>query len=338
LTKATSLTDAARQSAEDATFAANNTAGAVRETTQRAVEDARRAAEFIRGEAAGVERDAASAMERLKQAAEAAREAATGVRFAVANAAENLPRAGAQPPRPAVEQPREQPREQKRERDQFLDLPREPTRPSAEKFGADKFGAEKFGADKFSADKFPAEKFNERMAGVPPKRPAVSVSPPPPNEGAAGKPWTWREVLAAIEEQPPRGTGAADNARPQNVRVVSNTPAPVDTRRRHPLPVVDIVDEAGVHLAEVFDINSLDRIAQRARNGTQARRRAVRDAAPDAVSRLTDHLERSQNARAEANEFLRGEGSRVSELLGRGRASMSADATRAFLLLDAAAS
>ncbi|MES1204110.1 MAG: hypothetical protein ABUS57_21945, partial [Pseudomonadota bacterium] len=70
LTKATSLTDAARQSAEDATFAANNTAGAVRETTMRAVEDARRAAEFIRGEAASVERDAASAMDRLRQAAD----------------------------------------------------------------------------------------------------------------------------------------------------------------------------------------------------------------------------------------------------------------------------
>jgi hypothetical protein len=211
-----------------------------------------------------------------------------------------------------------------RERDQFLDLPREPSRPSTDKFGADKFAA---------------DKFNERMAGLPPKRPAVSVSPPPPNEGA-GKPWTWREVLAAIEEQPPRGTGAAaEPQRPQTIRAnAAASSAPSEGRRRHPLPVVDLVDEAGVHLAEVFDINSLDRIAQRARNGTQARRRAVRDAAPDAVSRLTDHLERSQNARAEANEFLRGEGNRVSELLGRGRASMSADATRAFLLLDAAAS
>ncbi len=327
LTKATSLTDAARQSAEDATFAANNTAGAVRETTMRAVDDAKRAAEFIRGEAASVERDAASAMERLKQAAEAAREAASGVRTAAINATADLPRTQAQPPRPAVEPPRAPPREAPREReqmrdrepprerDQFLDLPREPSRPAA-------------------------EKFNERMSGLPPKRPVVSVSPPPPSEGA-GKPWTWREVLAAIEEQPPRGTGAPEPVRPQAARPApSNAPAgpQAETRRRHPLPVVDLVDEAGVHLAEVFDINSLDRIAQRARNGTQARRRAVRDAAPDAVNRLTDHLERSQNARAEANEFLRGEGNRVSELLGRGRASMSADATRAFLLLDAAAS
>ena len=109
-------------------------------------------------------------------------------------------------------------------------------------------------------------------------------------------------------------------------------------RSRHPLAVVDLVDGAGVHLAEVFDINTLDRIAQRARNGTQARRRAVRDAAPQAVERLADHLGRDQLARAAANEFLRSEGNRVSELLGRGRASMSADATRAFLLLDAAAS
>jgi hypothetical protein len=298
LTKATSLTDAARQSAEDATFAANNTAGAVRETTMRAVEDARRAAEFIRGEAASVERDAASAMDRLKQAADAAREAASGVRHAAAHVSADLPRAPAQPPRPVLEPPREK--------------LREPSRPAADKFG-------------------------ERLAGIPPSRPVVSVSPPPPNEGA-GKPWTWREVLAAIEEQPPRGTGATEPPRRQSVRAAESGGAAQDMRSRHPLAVVDLVDGAGVHLAEVFDINTLDRIAQRARNGTQARRRAVRDAAPQAVERLAGHLGRDQLARAAANEFLRSEGNRVSELLGRGRASMSADATRAFLLIDAAAS
>ncbi|MES1204192.1 MAG: hypothetical protein ABUS57_22355, partial [Pseudomonadota bacterium] len=306
LTKATSLTDAARQSAEDATFAANNTAGAVRETTMRAVEDARRAAEFIRGEAASVERDAASAMDRLKQAADAAREAASGVRHAAAHVSADLPRTPPQPLRPVIEPPRELPREAPREK------LREPSRPAADKFG-------------------------ERMAGIAPSRPAVTVSPPPPNEGA-GKPWTWREVLAAIEEQPPRGTGATEPPRRQSVRAAESGGVAQDMRSRHPLAVVDLVDGAGVHLAEVFDINTLDRIAQRARNGTQARRRAVRDAAPQAVERLADHLGRDQHARAAANEFLRSEGNRVSELLGRGRASMSADATRAFLLIDAAAS
>lgn len=317
LTKATSLTDAARQSAEDATFAANNTAGAVRETTMRAVEDARRAADFIRGEAASVERDAATALERLKQAADAAREAASGVRHAAAHATAELPRAPAQAQRPVVEPPRE--------------APRPAPRPAADSFAERAPINERVVSDR---------PIGERMAGLTPPqpqptRPAVSVSPPPPADG--GKPWTWREVLAAIEEQPPRGTGAAEAQRRPHMRAVEST-GMQEGRTRHPLAVVDVVGGAGVHLAEVFDISSLDHIAQRARNGTQARRRAVRDAAPEAVNRLADHLGHNQNARATANEFLRSEGSRVAELLGRGRASMSADATRAFLLIDAAAS
>jgi hypothetical protein len=36
-------------------------------------------------------------------------------------------------------------------------------------------------------------------------------------------------------------------------------------------------------------------------------------------------------------QFLRNEGARIAELLARGRASMQADATRAFLLIDSAA-
>jgi hypothetical protein len=52
--------------------------------------------------------------------------------------------------------------------------------------------------------------------------------------------------------------------------------------------------------------------------------------------RLKDHLRRDQSSRNEAAGFLRSDGARVAELLSRGRASMSADATRAFLLLDAA--
>ncbi len=100
----------------------------------------------------------------------------------------------------------------------------------------------------------------------------------------------------------------------------------------------DIFAVAGLQLQEVFSVGALDRIAGRARNGTQARRRAVRDAAPDAVRRLSDLLEANPGARQQAARFLEAEGARLADLLGRGRASMSADATRAFLLLDAASS
>jgi hypothetical protein len=90
-----------------------------------------------------------------------------------------------------------------------------------------------------------------------------------------------------------------------------------------------------VHLGEVFTLAALDRIAHRARNGSQARRKAVRDAVGPAVDRLKAHLRTDRTARQEAANFLRSDGARIAELLSKGRASMSADATRAFLLLDA---
>lgn len=99
-----------------------------------------------------------------------------------------------------------------------------------------------------------------------------------------------------------------------------------------------MMETVGVRLGDVFTVSSLDRIAARARNGTQARRRAVRDAAPEAVLRLAERFDVDPRAREEGARFLEAEGARISDLLGRGRASMTADATRAFLLIDAASS
>ena len=83
LARATNLTEAARQSADAATMAANSTAGALHDATTRAIEDARRAADMIRGEAATVEREADRAMGKLRDAAENARTAARAARTAV---------------------------------------------------------------------------------------------------------------------------------------------------------------------------------------------------------------------------------------------------------------
>lgn len=75
LTQATTLTDTARQSAENATLAANATASAVRETTQRAVADARRVAHMIRTETQAMEDTASATLAKLKDAADEARRA-----------------------------------------------------------------------------------------------------------------------------------------------------------------------------------------------------------------------------------------------------------------------
>jgi hypothetical protein len=111
-----------------------------------------------------------------------------------------------------------------------------------------------------------------------------------------------------------------------------------DPRGGAALPAAQAIERAGVRLNETFSRGALDRIAQRARNGTQSRRQAVRGAAPDAVNAIADFLDRDAAARQEAARFLKSDGARIAELLGRGRATMTADATRVFLLLDAAAS
>src|SRR5262249_53392417 len=102
------------------------------------------------------------------------------------------------------------------------------------------------------------------------------------------------------------------------------------------LAIVEVIEQAGLVFDEVFSPSALERIAQRSRSGSQSRRRAVRDAAAEAARRLGDYLARDQQANQEAMMFLRSEGARIAESLGRGRAAMGQEAVRAFLILDAA--
>lgn len=144
--------------------------------------------------------------------------------------------------------------------------------------------------------------------------------------------WTWRDLLSNVDDsaaQPVRREPTADPVGHLRRQIPSAGAAPA-------LPIVALIERAGVQLDAVFSPSGLERVAQRARSGTQARRRAVRDAAPAAAQAMTDFLAHDQNANQEAMAFLRGEGLRISELLARGRATMNADATRAFLLIDAA--
>jgi hypothetical protein len=315
LAKATSLTDAARQSSEQAVLAANSTAGAVRETTVRAIEDAKRVADLIRGEAVGIEREAAAALERLREAAEGARAAAIDARTA-AEGRGPRERAPEPPPRerdwraePTEPTYYEQPTRRAVEPDPYAPPPRRNPEPAP-------------------------RRTEEPMFGTPaPQRPA-------PEPGA----WTWRELLSSVEEsqhsepaRPAAAPPAPSRRAPADDPVARLTQTVSEPRGASNLAAADVIDRAGLRVHEVFSASGLERVAQRARSGTQARRRAVRDAAPDAVRRLGDYLARDPAANHEAMEFLRLEGARIAELLGRGRAAMGAEATRAFLLIDSAA-
>lgn len=318
LAKATDLTDAARQSADAATLAANSTASAVRDTTSRAIDDAKRAAEIIRGEAVNVEQEAAIALERLREAADEARSAAVGARTAaeqVGEEARSRPRALQQPRRQEPEPPRYEHPDWRNTRDPLESAP--PPRGRRED----------------------QSMFGERDEARAPER-----EPRPTERGAPPPNWTWRELLSNFDEDQPAPQEPQQRRRrsqPNEDPVARLTQQISEPRQAGAattsLPVADIIAHAGLRLDEVFSASGLDRVAQRSRSGSQARRRAVRDAAPGAVDHLAEYLAHDAHANQEAMQFLRNDGARIAELLSRGRASMNADATRAFLLIDSAA-
>jgi len=298
LAKATSLTDAARQSAEAATYAANSTAGAVRDTTHRAIDDAKRAAELIRGEAVNVEREAAIALERLRDAANAARVAARGARDAVSDD-EAAPSTA-----PGYD------RSWRDEAQDPLELP--PAR---------------------NRNDPPPPMFGDEP--TPQQQPQQRQRTPAADKPVPGD-WTWRDLLSNVDG-PEHGAPPSAPKREPAADPVAHLRRQVAEPRTVTLPIVETIEHAGLRLDDVFSPSALERIAQRARSGTQARRRAVRDAAPEAARVMGDFLHRDPSANQEAMQFLRAEGARIAEQIGRGRAQMNAELTRAFLLIDAAA-
>lgn len=375
LAKATSLTEAAKQSTEAATLAANTTAGAVRDTTNRAIEDARRAAELIRSEAQNVEREAALALERLREAAEAAKFAAVDAREAT----------GAPPPKRTASSgsrvfsfiPGGKDRDARREMErleaqrfaaQVARAANTPDDPRGRSFG-EQFGPriqargaleEKVAAERSNSDRW---NWRELLRAVDPEPPMTQIREPAGRPLVSATPNSYEAPAPVRRGAPTMPASAPPPVRPLDAPAmapVAPRTAPAQTfslQASMPItqqrgadtslftkPVVapgrasQMMEAIGIRVGEVFTSSALERIAARARNGTQARRRAVRDAAPEAVLRLTERFETDPRAREEASRFLEAEGPRLADLLGRGRASMSADATRAFLLIDAASS
>ena len=326
LAQATKLTDAARHSADEAALAANATAGAVRETTARAVEEARRAAEMIRGEARQPpfrsHETPASAMSALSERASERTPAPGPVkRFSLFG---RKPGAEEKPPErpPAEEKPANRPK--------FASLSSQPAdRPPADT--QDRRGRD----NPFNApDRFDQPDRFERAA-----------DDARHEARGGGDTWTWRDLLSSVDESAPTGARitprravapAPKDEAPGEDALARLTRSVSHLRALEPATGLAVVEAAGIRVGEVFSMAALDRIAHRARNGAQARRRAVRDAAAEAVMRLAAHLDADAQARQEASGFISREGARIAELLGRGRASMGSDATRAFLLLDAA--
>jgi hypothetical protein len=95
--------------------------------------------------------------------------------------------------------------------------------------------------------------------------------------------------------------------------------------------VLDLIVNAGVDLDDVLHAADLERIARCSREGATARRRAVIDAAPGAVTRIVRHVRRSDDAQGLAKQFRSRPDLAKSENKGEG-----GDLVRAYLLIDAA--
>lgn len=162
-----------------------------------------------------------------------------------------------------------------------------------------------------------------------PREPVLVAAgaPEPADTGAekreAGSRSIWRQLLAALDEERPRKPEVADALTvepPRDLAVAGRA----------------LLEQAGLRIEGVFSVSALEKIAQASRRGQSARRRAVGEQAPDAVLRLAQLIAADPDARRRAEQIFGREGERMSELLVRGRAPLSAEGTRAFLLIDAA--
>lgn len=298
LSEATRLTETARKSSEQAVMAANETAGAVRETTRAAVHEAKRAAQLIRAETEAMQGAANDTMARLREAG--------GVTHLESEA-------------------------------------------------ADRYAAKRLSAP--GAKKISAQRASERMIELKPETPVVvqeivheevttlhaaanaavtrgRVRVATRTDIAEAQPWRmfkglsgWQSFRVQMQREEP--LVAANESSLQLADFSS--PPPLDPDADMKSRALELVGQAGVTLGDVLPAIELDRIARASREGAPARRGAVLDAAPGAVTRIARLLKRNDEAQALAIGFRA-----RPDLARSGDQDEGSDLIRAYLLIDAA--
>ncbi|GAN00343.1 methyltransferase type 11 [alpha proteobacterium U9-1i] len=319
LSEATRLTDAARKSSEQAVLAANETAAAVRETTRSAVFEAKRAAQAIRAETQALQEAAADTLSRLQGAANAARCASEDGQAAAESHAASIEKrltalanaAGARRPAAPTTAPAPQVR--------IVERAPEPK--------AEHIRAEAEHGDLYSAASAAMARGGSRLQA----RSTEDAPESRRNSGIAGtfKGFgSWGNFTPAREEE--KFTPANEAGR-DAFALVDFGSAKKDPDIVLKADALDIVLASGVDLDNALAPADLDMIARNSRNGAAARRQAVTDAAPNAVSRVSRHIKRHAEARSIASAFRARPDLAKSESKSEG-----ADLVRAYLLIDAA--
>lgn len=311
LAEATRMTETAKKSSEQAVIAANETASAVRETTRSAVFEAKRAAQLIRAENQAMQDAAAETLAKLQEAAEAARAASNESQAAAERYTAKIEQrlgalastAGAKRATPVatprVERVTERPIERIVERSAALE--------------------QELSSLQAAANAAVARHSSRQRAEM---REEQALQPRRVFKGFGG----WGNFMPPREDAPKAANEERDAFDLADFGTLANNP---DATLKH--SALDLVAEAGVDLDEVLAPRDLDLIARSSREGALARRRAVEDVAPTAVSRIARQLRRDIEARALAAEFRARPDLAKSDHKGEG-----SDLVRAYLLIDAA--
>jgi hypothetical protein len=306
LAEATRLTETAKKSTAEAVLAANETASAVRETTRSAVHEAKRAAQLIRAEAQAIQETAADTLARLQEAASAARLASEESQAAADRHAATIEKrlgalaatAGAKKTAVVQAKPVERVVERKPEPVAVV-----------EELNSLRAAAHAAVARGGSRPRFET-------------RAEVVVEQPKRVFKGFG---SWGNFMPAREEPPVAANESVFELADFGSR------EPVDPDAWLKSGAVELVAKAGVDIGDVLDAADLDRIARCSQDGASARRRAVIDAAPHAVTRISRHVKRNANAHETAAQFRARPHLAKSEKKGEG-----SDLIRAYLLIDAA--
>jgi len=280
---------------------ANETAAAVRETTRSAVQDCKRAAQLIRAEAQAMQEAANDTMARLNEMSSTATETQAAADRHVAQIEKRLGALAATAGAKKAAQPKQV--ERKPEPVAFEQEDELTTLHAAANAAVSRGGS----------------------------RPRVES-----------------RMDVTIEREPKKvfkGFGSWGNFMPQQreeaTPVAANESAfeladfgraePVNNDAAIQAGAIDLVTDAGVDLSDILDAGDLERIARCSRDGASARRRAVIDAAPGAVTRIVRHMKRNAEAHDTAVAYRSRPDLAKSEKKGEG-----SELVRAYLLIDAA--
>jgi len=302
LAQATRLTETAKKSTAEAVLAANETASAVRETTRTAVFEAKRAAQLIRAETVALQDAAAETLAKLQDAANAARMASEESQAAADyHAASIEKRLGALASAAGAKKPASRPVERPVER--VVERAPEPVMAEVTSLHAAANAAVARGGSRGRVE----------VAETQPKRAFKGFG-------------SWGNFMPKHEEPAP--TPANESA--FELADFGSAPS-VNPDDELKTGAIDLVINAGVDLDDVLQAADLERIARCSREGATSRRRAVVDAAPGAVTRLSRHLKRNTDAQMTATAFRARPDLAKSERKGEG-----SELVRAYLLIDAA--